>query len=123
MTTPEDHRVGVLALCGDPKPMHTLLDHLRQLGYSVDTAGDLQDARTSFFGAGGHDCLVVGPDVQPGLAQRVVSSLKRVDPHIAVATFGPTVGLRAPLRSARLASLHPSSRAGQGALLRFLRGL
>lgn len=119
----DDRNLGILLLLGDPKPMGALLQTLRQEGLHVDTAGDLQAARTTFFGAGGHDCLVVGPDVRPGLAQKVASSLGTVDPALAMATFGPELQDARTSRTARLGSFHPSSRAGQGALLRFLRTL
>ncbi|MCB9877057.1 MAG: hypothetical protein H6835_05580 [Planctomycetes bacterium] len=126
MRLPDDvpQQLGVLALCGDPQPMHALLVHLRQAGLQVDAVRNLADARSTFFGAGGHDCLVIGPDVAPGLASRVAASLASVDPALALATFGPKLGdSRAAARTARLGAFHPSSRAGQGALLRFLRSL
>lgn len=104
--------------------MQVLLQHLHSLGMEVDVANDLAAARTLFFGAGGHDCLVVAPDVQPGLARRVLHSLRTVDPLLASATFGPELDCAgAPARSARLAGYHPSSRAGTGALLRFLNAV
>ncbi|HEX5053829.1 MAG TPA: hypothetical protein VFZ65_18770 [Planctomycetota bacterium] len=104
--------------------MQTLLQALQAQGITVDVAVDLAGARRLFFGAGGHDCLVVGPDVRPGLAARVLESLRTVDPHLSTATFGPDLRQQAaPLRSARLAGFHPGSRAGAGALLRFLRTL
>lgn len=113
----------MLALLADPTPMQALLEQLRATGICVDTADDLQAARSRFFGAGGHDCVVFAPDVQPGLVQRVVASLAALDPGVAVATFGPDPGRQRPARTAHLAGFHPGSRAGQGALLRFLRGL
>ena len=115
---------GVLALLADQKRMQPLLQHLQALGMQVDTANDLAAARTLFFGNGGHDALVVGPDVQPGLAQRVLQSLRAIDPELPMATFGPPLGAAAmPAHSAMLAAFHPSSRAGTGALVRFLRAL
>lgn len=119
---PAERQPGILALLGDPKPMQALLTHLRSLGITVDVASGLTEARRLFFGAGGHDCLVVGPDVRPAIATRVLASLRTVDPELATATFGPEVA-RDPTRTAMLAGFHPSSRAGQGALLRFLRTL
>lgn len=117
-------QVGVLALLGNPTPMQALLTHLRGLGIQVDTVADLVGARTAFFGSGGHDCLVVAPDVRPGLATQVASSLRAIDPQLPMASFGPDLG-HGPSRGrhAMLAGFHPSSRAGTGALLRFLRGV
>lgn len=104
--------------------MQSLLAHLRQLGMQVDVVSDLVGARALFFGAGGHDCLVVAPDVRPGVAAQVAQSLRSVDPELPMATFGPELG--GPPRKAHeamLAGFHPSSRAGAGALVRFLRGM
>ena len=84
----------------------------------------LAAARRLFFGAGGHDCLIVAPDVRPGLAAQVLQSLRTVDPELPTATFGPVVRRAdSPTRTAMLAGFHPSSRAGAGALLRFLGAL
>jgi hypothetical protein len=123
----EDERVPgleVLALLGDPRPMQALLTTLREQNIAVDIATSLADARQIFFGKGGHDCLVLAPDVVPGLAAKVMKSLRAVDPQLPTATFGPRLeGGEARSRTAMLASFHPSSRAGAGALLRFLAGL
>jgi hypothetical protein len=118
-----DQSLGVLLLLGDATPMGPLLEVLRQQGLRVDAVDDLEGARSSFFGAGGHDCLVVSPDVSPGLAQSVAAALTEVDPGVAIATFGPQVRGSKASRTARLCAFHPGSRAGQGALLRFLRSL
>ncbi len=104
--------------------MQALLRQLHEEGIAVDVAHSLADARQLFFGAGGHDCIVVAPDVRPGLASQVLQCLRMVDPELPTATFGPDLRrAEAPTRTAMLAAFHPSSRAGQGALLRFLRGL
>jgi hypothetical protein len=119
-----DRLPGVLALLADPVPMQGLLQQLHAVGIQVDVASDLAAARTLFFGAGGHDCLLVAPDVRPGLARQVLQSLRTVDPEMALANFGPELGGEpAPARSATLRAYHPSSRAGTGALLRFLRAV
>lgn len=124
MPSPSERPLGVLTLLADPAPLQPLLLQLRSHGIQVDTATDLGHARALFFGAGGHDCLVIAHDVRPGLAARVLRSLRSVDPTLPTATFGPRVaGERAPSRTARLASFHPGSRAAAGALLRFLRSL
>jgi hypothetical protein len=121
---PEARQPGILALLADSKPMQTLLEHLRQLGMHVDVATDVASARTLFFGAGGHDCLVVGPGVRPGIVAQVTGALRVVDPQLAIASFGPPVDSKsAPARCAMLAGFHPGSRAGTGALVRFLRAV
>lgn len=114
----------ILALSGAPERFAPLLAALRAAGLAVDLAEDLASARALFFGAGGHDCLVVDHDVRPGLAAAVANALRAVDPELATATFGPALPTpAAPRRHARLAAFHPTSRAGTGALLRFLHGL
>ena len=119
-----NRRLEVLALLADPRPMQPLLDSLREHDFAVDVANDLMTAQRLFFGAGGHDCLVLGPDVAPGTAQRVLASLRSVDPRLATATFGPEVEKAGgESRTAVLSGFHPGSRAGAGALLRFLTGL
>jgi hypothetical protein len=119
-----DRQPGVLLLAGDAAPLAPLLQHLRRLGMQVDVAADVASARALFFSTGGHDCLVVGPDVQPGVAARVARSLRSVDPELPMATFGPQLGAAGrPARHAVLAGFHPGSRAGAGALVRFLRAV
>jgi hypothetical protein len=119
-----ERQPGLLALLGNPTPMQALLTQLRELGMRVDAVEDLAGARASFFGTGGHDCLVVGPDVRPGLALQVARSLRAIDPQLPMATFGPDLGSQdRKAHEAVLAAFHPSSRAGAGALLRFLRGV
>lgn len=103
--------------------MQGLLAQLQQAGFTVDVANDLAEARRTFFQAGGHDCVVLGPDLRPGLARDAVRSLLGLDPDLALATFGPELHKQRPAHQAVLSSLHPSSRAGTGALLRFLRHL
>ncbi len=111
-------------MLADPTPMQPLLAHLQHLGMQVDVASDVATARALFFGAGGHDCLVVGPGVRPGVVSQVTRALRVVDPELAMATFGPALDAGArPARSAMLAAFHPSSRAGTGALVRFLRAV
>jgi len=124
LSTPTERPIGVLTLFDDPAPIQPLLQELRSQGICVDVARDLGDARALFFGAGGHDCLVVAHDVRPGLATRVLQSLRTVDPDLPMATFGPDLRRgESSTRTAMLAGFHPGSRAGAGALLRFLRAI
>ncbi|MBL8722822.1 MAG: hypothetical protein JNK49_02190 [Planctomycetes bacterium] len=117
-------RIEVLALSGAPERCGPLVSALHRAGLGVDVASDLSSARALFFGAGGHDCLVIGHDVRPGVAAAVVQALRAVAPDLATATFGPKlVGAGSARRHARLTAFHPTSRAGTGALLRFLLGL
>ena len=116
-----DRHLTVLAVLGDPRPMQALLAALREQAIRVDVATSLMDARRVFFGAGGHDCLVLGPDVAPGLASKVVHSLRAVDPELPTASFGPDVREDASCsRTVALDGYHPGCRAGAGPMMRFL---
>src|SRR5690606_10379189 len=96
MTSPDhDHRrIGVLALLADPKPMNALLDALRLEGVEVDVVDNLHTARSSSFGAGRHDCLIIATAVTPGVAARVAWSLGQLAPD-------PELPPASPGRSAR----------------------
>jgi hypothetical protein len=121
---PPDNRLDVLALLGEVRPMRALLAYLRRQGCSIDTAHDLAECRAAFFRAGGHQLLVVGPDVAVGVTEQAIRCLRALDPKLLACTFGPRcAGLENPARGAVLAGLAPGSRAGVGALLRWLRGL
>jgi hypothetical protein len=122
---PDDARhPGILALVARRDRMGAALAHLREAGMPVDVVHDAAGARGSFFASGGQDCLVIGPEVQPALATAVAATLQAVDPGLSVANFGPPLGVGArSTRVARLHGFHPASRAGIGALLRFLRAL
>ena len=121
MRLPPDRRLDLLALLGDERPMQALIAGLRTAGFSVDTATSLGDAHKAFFGCGGHHCLMIGPDVPVVTASSVLGSLREVDPDLPAVTFGREVQCAvAPSRTSRL-GFHPGSRAGIGALLRFLR--
>ena len=103
--------------------MQSLLSQLEDHGFAIDIARDLAAAQRAFFGSGGHHCIVVGPDVAPGLAGAVVDSLREVDPELAALTYGPEL-VRDDAKSRTTAvGFHPGSRAGAVALIRFLRGL
>ena len=123
MRLPPDRRLDLLAVLADERPMKGLLGQLQQSGFVVDVARDLPAARTVFVASGGHLCVLVGPDVAPGLADAIVDSLREVDPELPAVRFGPRHQRdEAEPKTASL-SFHPSSRAGMGAFLRFLRNL
>ncbi len=115
--------MDLLALLGDEQPMQALIAGLRTAGFQIDTAVDLAGARRMFLQSGGHHCLMIGPDVADATARSVLGSLREVDPELPAVTFGrPVPGICAPSRTSRL-NFHPASRAGIGALLRFLRSM
>jgi len=111
----------LLALVGDDRCMAGLVGELRRGGYRVDLARDLGEARTAYLAAGGHDCVLVAPDVAPGTALSVLMSLRVVDPRLRAATFGPRLVRDGNRVQAKRLAFHPGSRAGLGALLRFLQ--
>lgn len=113
----------MLAVLGDNRPMQALIGHLQESGFGVDIAHDLAAARSMFFGSGGHHFIMVGPDVAPGLAGAIVHSLREVDPELPAITFGPSLERVATPSRTTAVGFHPGSRAGKGALLRFLREL
>lgn len=121
---PPDSPLDILALFQDLRPLRGLIGSLRQNGCAVDLCRDLATARAAFLAAGGHQLLLIGPDVAQHLAESVTRELRQIDPALAAVTFGPRcAGADRPSRSAALTGLHPSSRAGHGALLRWIRGL
>jgi hypothetical protein len=120
---PPERRFDLLAVLADERPMQALLRQLRESGFGIDVASDLAAARQVFFSAGGHHGVLIGPDVAPGIAGAVVVSLREVDPALPAVTFGPALGADAPRSRTAQLVFHPSSRAGLGALLRFLREL
>jgi len=121
VTEPDQAPRDLLALVGDANSMDTLVGELRRGGYRVDLARNLGEARTAFLAAGGHDCVLVAPEVAPGTALAVLMSLRIVDPKLRAATFGPKLPREGHRPHARRLSFHPGSRAGLGALLRFLQ--
>lgn len=103
--------------------MQALLDALAGRGFGIDVVGNLAAARTAFFGCGGHHCLLIGPDVAEATANAIASSLRGVDPNLPALSFGPELDAKGSESRTACLQLHPGSRAGQGALLRFLSEL
>ena len=118
MRLPPDRTFDLLALVGSPEPLAGLLASLERMGFRVDLARDPGAARVAFFQSGGHELLVLAPDVAPGLARRVLNSLRQVDPDLPVITYGDPLSRELRPRGVTALHLHPSSRAGLGAFLR-----
>lgn len=115
--------VLVLSADGGAKALTNLLAELQQHQIYADAVGSIESAREAFLAAGGHGLVVVAPDVVPGVARRVVDSLRAIDPHLAVLIFGR--GQLRHLKDARTTradGFHPTSRAGVGAVLKAVRG-
>jgi hypothetical protein len=119
----------VLALQGALASLGTLATGLRQAGLRVDLVEDLEQLRDAFFSRGGHDALLVGPDVHGPVARRAIECLAEIDQAVQILVFGSRCGPEhdagTPSSVARAVSqataFHPSSRAGLGAVLRLLR--
>jgi hypothetical protein len=111
----------VLVMCGVAARAQRLLASLQRAGAAVDLAGDLGQARERFLARGGHDWLVLLPDVPPALATEAVHDLRALDARLRVVVFG-SGQLREcnAARVVRLQAYHPSSRAGIGAVLKLL---
>ncbi len=93
------------------------------MGFGIDQAADPDAARLAFFQCGGHEALVLAPDVAPGVGRRVLDNLRHMDPNLPVIVYGTPLSREPHLKGVTFMNLHPSSRAGKGAFLRVLRGL
>lgn len=123
MRLPPERRLDLLALVSSPKPLKGLLTSLEEMGLRIDLAEDPQSARLAFFQSGGHQILLLAPDVPPGIARQVLGSLQNLDPDLPVIAYGDCL-TRKPLPPGVTAlKFHPSSRAGLGALLRIMKKL
>ena len=100
--------------------MHALSNALASRGMHVDLVRDLAEMRLAFFQRGGHDALLIGPDVPAALAHSAASSLVALDARIRVLSFATLDGDR-PAGHVRSIQLHPSSRAALFTVLREVR--
>jgi hypothetical protein len=116
--------IELLAVTTVPASLAGLATALGEQEIPIDLVSDLRGARRSFLHRGGHRMLLLAPDLAPATALRITQSLLAVDPTVRVVVFG-----RELLRQQgdrvfrRLASYHPSSRAGIGAVLRVVKEL
>ena len=112
----------MLALCGEAGSVDRLVSELDARGLHVDLVRSLEELRVAFFQRGGHQYLILAPDLSPNLACSAVATLRAVDPQLSLIVFGVNLARQnwsAPV--ARLSAYHPSSRAGLGAVLRTIR--
>lgn len=113
-------RAEVLVLQTHGRVLAPLIHGLRQRGIHVDLAAGLTDLRDKFLRAGGHDALILSPDLPRMLCARAVATVTAVDPRLLVVTFteeGAALPARRPLR---LHCLHPASPLACGAVVRAL---
>lgn len=97
-----------------------LAAELEQRRCTVDTVESFAEACEMFFVRGGHDLVVVGPDVPPSIARDCVRGLHTVDPNLPFIVFGDLAlrGISVDGQLHRLRDFHPASRAGVVAVWR-----
>ena len=112
-------RPEVLALGVHRGTVAALLRAARQAGAIGFSVQDAASARTRFLRRGNLHVLVIAPDVSPVVADAVARAVWAVDAGVDIVVFGREL-LRAPAhqRVHRIVELHPTSRAGLGALRR-----
>ncbi|MBK8976523.1 MAG: hypothetical protein IPM29_11450 [Planctomycetes bacterium] len=115
MSSPTHRPRELLALEGRRGSLRKLAQSLRDEGHRVDLVHALDELRDAFFHSGGHDALLLGPDLPAGLARRAIDCLAAIDDALRILSFGRCGADNARVR--RIHSFHPSSRAALGAVL------
>lgn len=110
----------LLVLSIDPARVTGLSAALADAGVRVDRVASMAESHARFFECGGHDALLVTPEVPAGLSAEVARNLRCLDADLLVMVFG-AAQLREPaLRRVARLHYHPGSRAGIGAVLKLL---
>lgn len=117
MRTPR--RFDVLAIARDAATVSPLATFLKDLAVSIEIVHDVPDALRAFQDRGGHDALVLAPDVAPAIANEAMERLRSVDARLVVIVFGRNLLLHQK-RVLRLGGHLPNTRAGAFALWRGL---
>ena len=119
---PEDPEL--LVVSASEPTMAALIEALDAHGVSADLVHALPEARNTFLARGGHQLLVLAPDLSPAIMRQISASLTRVDPTLSVVAFEePGSSGPAGPGSPRRILYHPSSRAAVGAVLKALHNL
>ena len=119
-----DRLVDVLVLATGAPSVEVLERGLVDQGYIVDVVSTLEEAQQEFLARGGHRLLVVTPEANPALVQRVIENLRGVDPDLPIVLFGDDTMRGSSLSNLhRIRSFHPGSRAGIGAVQKVICGL
>ncbi len=118
MPFPGDRRPEALALCGREPELAALVHALREAGLGVEIVTSLIELRQAFFRAGGHDVLILGPDLPAPIAARAARSLRALDGGLMILAFGELPRNLLPADAVRLQAHHPASRAAARAVLR-----
>jgi hypothetical protein len=112
-------RPEVLALGVHRGTLAALVRAAHGAGAVAFSAHDVAGARARFLLRGSLDVLVIAPDTTPHVAETVSRTIWAIDPGVDIVVFGREL-LREQTHANvhRLADLHPTSRAGLGALRR-----
>ena len=114
-------RPEVLAVGSHRRTLAALLRAVHAGGARAFAASDVDRARAHFLARGHLDLLVIAPDTPPQVADDVARAVWAVNPEVEVVVFGRVLLRGAALAHVhRIAELHPTSRAGLGALRRHL---
>ncbi len=114
-------RPEVLALGVHRGTLAALLRAAHHAGAVGCSALDIDAARARILRRGGLDVLVIAPDTSQHVADAVSRTIWAVDPRVDIVVYGREL-LRATTHANvhRIAELHPTSRAGLGALRRHI---
>lgn len=110
----------ILALQGVGSTLAALLAALQRHGVNVDRADSLADLQGCFLRAGGHQALILAPDVPQIMASRAVASLASIDPRLLIVSFAHPLPEVPRPRVLHLGSLHPAAPVACGAIVRAL---
>ena len=95
---------------------------LEGVGMEWDLVSGVQEARSLFFAWGGHEALLVGPDIDKETAREVAFALRWIDETLPVLSFLDTRhlgGFHPPVTS--LADLDPATEVGRKVFFTRLR--
>jgi hypothetical protein len=120
MSEPEALRADVIALTGTMGRLDSLLRGLARRGVGVDRVDGLADLLACFERAGGHDALILAPDLPQMLVGRAVASLSAIANDLLVVSFAHPLPQVPRSRLVSLHALHPASPLAVGAVLRAL---
>ncbi len=112
--------MDLLAATSRCATMESLQHALAEKGIRMDLAQDMESARQNFFDRGGHDLLVLGPDLTPKTAMQLIENLQALDPDLPIVIFGSDLLRHEEINGCTRLSYHPSSRAAVGALMKIL---
>lgn len=120
MTADLGRRADLLVFSTEPARVIELSAALADAGIRVDNATSMAESHARFFECGGHDALLVAPDVPLRLSAAVAHNLRELDDELLLVVFGEAQLREPTLRRVTRLCYHPTSRAGIGAVLKLL---